>query len=222
MEKFILNCKKRPNVGKSYNRKIRAQGFVPAVVYSTEVNEPLMFEAREFLKIIHKHPALENIIIELNIEDGKKAKSYHALVKDVQYHPVSDQIIHVDFQKISLKERISVKVPLVPKGESIGVKNGGVLEHLLRDLKIECFPQDIPEKIEVDVSSLDIGHSLHVEDLELPSNIKVLEDKEEVVFTCVAPREEAEEEVPQEEAPEEPEVIKKKEKEEGEKEVSGK
>jgi len=205
MEKAKLTFRIREKSGKSASRKLKREGFIPAILYSKDINLKISIKKEELLKLMHLHPSLESIMIELCNQDSEE--TYTSIVKDIQYHPLSDEIIHIDFKKISLHEKIRVKVPVIPKGEAKGVKQGGILEHFLREVEIECLPQDAPEKVEIDVSELDIGDVFHIEDLKLPSNLKVVEDPKEVIFTCVAPHKEEEEEKPVEE---EPEVIKEK------------
>lgn len=222
MEKFQLNCVKREKLGTSFAKKDRRAGFIVGVVYSKDLSLPIQFKRDEFLKILHIHPAIENVIIELSISGNKKNESYPTIVKEVQYDPVDDSIIHIDFKKISLEEKIQVRVPVVPKGEAAGIKNGGTVEYITREIEVECLPQDIPGKIEVDISALDIGHSIHVSEISIPESVEVLDAPEQVLFTCVAHVEEVVEEVTPEEAeaaaPAEPEVIKEKKKEKEEEE----
>jgi len=213
MQKYSLKCERREKSGSAESRRLRRAGFIPCILYSKDLNIPIKVRREDILKLAHTH-GLENIIIELSLKDEEK--SYPALVKEVQYHPVSDDIIHIDFFKISMEEKIVTKVPIELKGEAVGVKKGGVLEFLLRELEIECLVKDLPEKIEVDISDLDIADSIHVGDLELPENLKVLNEEEEVIVTCAAPEEMPVEEEVAPEAESEPEVIKEKKKEEEE------
>jgi large subunit ribosomal protein L25 len=124
----------------------------------------------------------ENVLINLSIE-GSKKKSRTVLIKEVQHHPVKRSILHVDFNEISMTEKITVEVPVVGQGEPIGVKqDGGVLEHPLREVKLECLPADIPGHIDVDISGLKIGDSIHVKDLKVSDKIKLLTDGETMLF----------------------------------------
>ncbi len=212
MEKFSLIYEKREKKGSAESRRLRRAGFIPCILYSKDLNLPIKIKKQDILKITHAH-SLENAIIELQLkENGNQV--YPALVKDIQYDPFSDDIVHIDFLKISMEEKITVKVPIELKGEAIGVKKGGILEFLLRELEIECFVQDIPEKIEVDISNLEIADSIHVGDLKTSESLKVLNAPEEVIVTCAVPEEEVPEEVSPEVQETEPEVIKEKKKEE--------
>lgn len=211
MEKVKIKTILREHVGKETSKKERKEGFLPAVIYSKDINllVKIPLPSLKTLKSIHFS---ESTIIDMDIEGYKsKDKTIPVLIKDTQYNPLTEEVIHIDFMKVSLTERIKVRVPVVLKGECQGVKEGGVVEQMLWEIAIEALPTDIPEKIEIDVSSLDIGHSIHVKELKLSTDIKVLESAEDTVVTVVAKREEEEvvEEVSEE--VQEPEVIKEKE-----------
>ncbi|MFH1768249.1 MAG: 50S ribosomal protein L25 [Candidatus Omnitrophota bacterium] len=217
MEKIKIKSLLREKSGKEAAKIDRRKGFIPAIIYGKDfnlsVNVP--FDSKKILNSINFS---ESTIIEMEIEGYKQSdNSIPVLIKDVQYHPLSDDVIHLDFVKISLTEKIKVPVPVALQGECKGVKDGGILEQMLWHITIEALPTDIPENIKVDVSSLDIADSVHVRDLQLPDNIRVLESPSETVVTVVAKQEEVPEEAPLEEA-REPEVIKEKEKEKGKEE----
>ncbi|HDN86448.1 MAG: 50S ribosomal protein L25 [Candidatus Omnitrophota bacterium] len=209
MEKVGIKALKRDKTGKEIAKKLRKEGFIPAVIYGKDLNIPIKVPITE-LKTLKAYHFSESSIIEIILEDCKeKANRIATVIKDIQLHPLTEEVLHMDFLKVSMKERIRVKVPLVLKGEPQGVKEGGVLEQMLWELEVEALPLEIPEKIEVDVSSLQIGHSIHVGDIHLTEKIRILEDPGETIITIVAKKEEeVEEEV--EEVSEEPEVIKEK------------
>jgi len=146
------------------------------------------------------------------MQDDKKQKGRSCLIKEIQYDPVKGDIIHVDFNEISLTKVIKVNVPVVAKGEPIGVRQeGGSLEHILWEIEVECLPTDIPRDIEVDVSLLNIGDAIHIKDITFPSNIKVLNAPEAIVFSVTAPiKEEVAVPAVEGEEKQEPEVIKEK------------
>ena len=158
----------------------------------------------------------ENVLVNLKIDNKEKT----VMIKEIQRDPVEDKIIHVDFYKVSLQEKVTIKVPLEIVGEARGVKEkGGVLEQILRELEVKCLPKDIPEKITLDASELDIGHSFTVEKLKIPADIEVITPVDSTVVTVIAPTVLEEEKKPEEEITE-PELIKKakEEEEEGEEE----
>ncbi|OPX30487.1 MAG: hypothetical protein B1H08_01475 [Candidatus Omnitrophica bacterium 4484_171] len=220
MGKIIIKSFVRKTSGKEAIGRMRKDGFIPAVIYSKDFNFPIKLPhaAIKALKSIHFS---ESTIIDMEIE-GTGEKDIKALIKDVQYNPLTEEVIHIDFMRVSMEEKINVNIPVVLKGECKGVKEGGILEQMLWEIEIEALPMDIPGKIELDVSSLGIGDSIHVKEVNLGENVKILESAEETIVTVVAKYEE-EEAVSAEEAAEEgkePEVIKEKEKEEAEKKES--
>ena len=218
MDFVDLSVNIREGKGKEINKKLREEGFVPACVYKKgEDTLSLRIDKKNLAKTLNTE-AGENVIIKLNIEDAKKKKERTVIIKEIQKDPVKDHLLHVDFQEISLTETLKVKVPIAGKGESIGVKQeDGVLQHVLWEAEIECLPTNIPEKIEVDISSLKIGDSINIKDIQAPEGIKILGDPEAVVFT-VEHKKEVEEilAAPPEGELTEPEVIREKKEEPGE------
>ncbi len=216
-------------MGKGKTGRLRQEGLVPAVVY--KAGSPaiaIQVPVRELSRILHTK-AGENALITLQFsEDSKKDLKGHAtlasgenavLIKELQHHPVTHQIQHVDFHQISLTKKITVSVPLSFKGEAAGVRlSGGVLEHLRWELEVECLPTEIPAEIAVEISGLELGKTLHVKDVPLPEGVRAVTDAEQPVVACVEPQLEVVA-PPAEEAAgavTEPEVIKKKKPEEGE------
>jgi large subunit ribosomal protein L25 len=210
-----LSGTRREKLGKGGARKARAAGHIPAVLYGHgEEPVPVSVQAREFDLALRGHKG-GNPIVTLAVSGGE----YTALIRDVQYDPLSHDILHLDFQHISLTETIEVKVAVHLIGLPIGVKDGGgILETILREIEVRCLPTAIPPAIEVDVSHLNIGDSVHVREVAVP-NVTILNDGAETIATVVPPtvmEEKAPEAVVAEGAPAEPEVITKGKKEEGE------
>ncbi|RMG75158.1 MAG: 50S ribosomal protein L25 [Nitrospirae bacterium] len=213
MERIVLEAEDRTELGKGPVRALRRAGFTPAVLYRAGRSRPIKLNKRELLKFINSTMG-EQVMITLKFPNEEKL----ALLKEYQVDPVKNELLHTDFYEVSLKEKVRVTVAVVLKGEPIGVKrDGGVLQHGLSEIEIECLPEAIPPHIEVDVTELRAGESIHVGELQLPEGIKVLDDPKEVLATVTAPT--AEVEAVEEEAAEveEPEVIKKGKKEEAEK-----
>jgi large subunit ribosomal protein L25 len=212
MEEIVLEAELREGKGRASSKDLRESGYLPAVVYfhgKDALSVKILRGA--LLKLVHQY-RLESVIINLKIKDDKKAKGRPCLVKEIQYHPVREDIIHVDFNEISLTEAIKVNVPIQVKGEAIGVKQeGGSLEHLLWEIEVECLPTNIPKDIQVDITALKMGDAIHVKDIVFPEGIKPLNDPSAVVLHVVAPMKE---EVPAEaiegDTSKEPEVIKEK------------
>lgn len=220
MEEIILEAQKRQDIGTGRVHRLRKLAILPAVVYG-EAKKSLSIQliARDLLHLMRVHKG-ESFVITLRIKDGAQSEDKSVLIKQIQHDPVSDELIHIDFHEISLTKTIRVKVAVVAIGEAIGVKqDGGVLDHTMWELEVECLPAQIPEVIEVDVSNLKIGDALHIKDLSLPPGVKVLSDPQATVLAVSMPTKEAPpaaEEALAAEAKAEPEVIKeKKEKAEG-------
>jgi len=214
MEKVILKSEERAFAGKKIAKDLRKRGLVPAVVYKSGKEAlNLQLTVDDLNDAIHTK-AGENVIITLNISGKSKVKDKTVVIKEIQREPIKDGILHVDFNEISLTEVLKVNVPLISHGEPEGVKkDGGILEHIMWELQIECLPAAIPEKIEVDVLGLKIGDAIFVKDIVPPEGVKVLNDPELIVMIVKPPKVEAPkvEEVVQEAA--EPELIRKKKEE---------
>jgi large subunit ribosomal protein L25 len=208
-----LAARKRDINGKRPVRRLRAEGEVPGVVYGREM-KPLSVtvNTRELSRLLHSARG-ENALVTLKLEDDAKWEK-PVLVKSVDHHPVNGHVLHVDFHAIVLTERLKVKVPVQLKGEPVGVKQeGGILEHFLREVEVECLPTEIPAHIEFDVSAMTIGETIHVRDLQAPPNAKITSDADGVIASVQKPKEEKPEEAA--EAVTEPEVLREKKEEEG-------
>jgi large subunit ribosomal protein L25 len=211
-----LSARPREEAGRNAVGKVRARGAVPAVIYGAkDVTTKLEVEKRDIEELLARAIS-ENILVQLEINDGQKTTSRLSLIQEVQHHPVRGEIIHVDFHAVSMNEEIDAEVVLEPEGEPIGVKTfGGLLQQSMRTLPIRCLPQHLPEIIVVDVSGLNIGETLHVRDIKLPPGVTAVPDEDHTIFLVSEPTV-AEEPVI---APEEvaaPEVIKEKKPEEAE------
>lgn len=210
-----LKAEPRTNVGRSAVRKLRARGLIPAVIYGgNDKPQPLQVATRE-INAMMSQASGENVLVELEI--AGEGSSRTALVQEVQHSPVGGEIRHVDFHAVSMDQMIQAEVPLGPTGTAVGVKTfGGLLEQSLRTLAIECLPADLPDQITVDVSQLNIGDSIHVRDIQLPSGVTAKVQPDLTAFSVVPPIAEEEPVVAEAEAAvTEPEVITEK-KEEGE------
>jgi large subunit ribosomal protein L25 len=184
-----LSAKPRTETGKGVNRKLRAAGEVPGVIYG-HGREPqaLTVNAREFNRLAERI-RITSTVIELAL-DGKVAKT---LIRELQRNPLDRQVLHVDFQELVAGEKVTVSVPLRFTGSAKGVKEGGILEEVMHQLSIRVDPANIPDHIDVDVTELTIGHGLHVSDVKLPEGVEVMDNPANSVATVVAPK--AEEEV---------------------------
>jgi large subunit ribosomal protein L25 len=205
-----LTAERRTAIGRSAVRKLKASGSVPAVMYgSRDKPEALQVSKREINALL-SHAAGENILVELEIA----GKSRLALVQEVQHAPLGGAVLHVDFHAVSQDEVIEADIPLEPTGTANGVKNmGGLLEQNLRTLAIECLPRDLPDVIRVDVSALNIGDSIHVREIQLPSGVTTRIQPDLTAFSVLAPTVEEEPVAAATEAAAGPEVIREKKEE---------
>ncbi|HHV57110.1 MAG TPA: 50S ribosomal protein L25 [Firmicutes bacterium] len=185
----VVVTKKRTATGKGASHADRRAGRVPVVLYGEGVAEPvhLVAEQGRLEKLLTTHGP--GSIVTVKVEGEAE---HPAMIKEVQYHPVRGNVVHVDFQGISLTKKLRTVLPLALKGTPQGVKEGGVLQHQLREVEVECLPHDLPESIAVDISGLDVGDALFVRDLEVPAAVKVLTDQNEVIASVLAPTKEEE------------------------------
>jgi len=184
-----LKAQKRTLVGRNAVKKIKEKGLVPGVIYGSQA-EPmtLQIDARELTTVL-AHASSEHVLVELEIVDGSESTHRLALIPEVQHHPLKRALVHVDFHAVSATEKITSEVPIEAVGEALGVRTfGGLLEYSLRTLEVECFPQDLPDIVRIDVSNLNIGESLHVRDIQLPSGVEAITDDDLTVVSVVASR----------------------------------
>ena len=189
MSKFEkLNVDIRKEQGTSAARRTRLQNKVPAVVYHSGVEAtPLSVDKISLNKALKTG----QMIFEVNVED----KDQFVLVKEIQYHPVTDEIIHIDFQKVKEDEKISLEVAVRSSGESKGVKLGGLLVQMLNSVTIKCKPAEIPEFLEIDVTDMEMNTNLFVKDITLPEDVEMLTAEDIAVVSVQEPKQEKEEEV---------------------------
>lgn len=185
MEQRELAVKVRNNTGKGVARKLRCEGLIPAVFYGHKA-EPihLSLNPAELKKILNSGG--RNTLITLKF-DGKKEKERVALLKDLQLSPLKREYIHADLYEVLMDEKITSRIPIHFVGKAVGVKEGGIEQHLRRELDIRCLPGNLMDFIEVDVTSLAVGDSLHVRDLKLPEGVEVLDPAVDTIVSVVAP-----------------------------------
>ena len=178
-----LEAERRDDNGKGVARKLRAAGRVPAVFYGHEQETvALSVDAREMFHLLHSAGG-SNVLLDLMV-DGKP---HLAMPREIQRDHIHNTLIHVDFLAVSRTQKIAVDVPVVEVGDAAGVKEGGVVEHHLRDLHIESLPQDVPEHIEVDITELNIGDMIHVRDVVVPEGVTILTNPDDAVLSVITP-----------------------------------
>jgi len=199
-EQMKLEAKARAAVGSRAVRRLRREGWLPGVVIGEEAGgRPIQLNTHDFETMLREHTG-ENLILDL-VTEG--AKPHKVLLKAVQHHPVSGRLLHADFEEISMRKKLRVQVAVELVGEPVGVeRDGGVLDQQLRTVEIECLPGDLVEKLELDVSGMNIGDSVHAADLSVGEKLALLTASDVTIASVLAPRVEEEPEVPEEEAAE--------------------
>ena len=207
MELIDLKTNIRKTTGNGPARRLRRSGQIPAVLYGPDTESILLsVNALEFEKVLKKSISGQ-VLLNLIIQNGETF-TRSAMVRELQTHPVSRDYLHIDFFEIAMDRKIRVKVPVEITGKSKGVEAGGILQIVRRELEMLCLPLRVPESIEVDISDLDVGDSIHIGAIALESDIEVLEEDHFTIVTIVSPTiEEVEEEVEELEEEEDAEGI---------------
>lgn len=186
MEAKSLTIEPRTDLGKNASYRIRSNGFIPAVLYSHGESEVVQIPRKDFFKLF-KGRISESVIFDIHSKD-KKDEERMAYVKDYQMDPVSGEILHVDLYRVTKGEKIHTHVPIEFIGTPKGVKLGGILEVDLREIEVECLPKDLPEKIQIDVTGMEVGDSYHVKDVILAEGVKIMEGPETSIASVHVPK----------------------------------
>jgi large subunit ribosomal protein L25 len=205
MQKVLIEAQKRNKIDKTSRSALRKEGKVPAIFYSKH-HEPIPIQISE--RAIH--PLIftsKTHLITLNVEGYEELD---CIIKDVQFDPTTEKIVHLDLLGLKKGEKIEIEVPVRLLGTAIGIKEGGILQHTLHKVQVECLPIDIPEHLEIDVTDLKLGQAIHISDLSF-ENLALLNNPESIIVSVTHPKVEKESEPLEEEAAEvaEPEVISK-------------
>jgi large subunit ribosomal protein L25 len=205
LESIELKADIREKTGKGPGRTFRRNGRIPAVLYGAKIDTTLLSVSTNELQKACKDSKTPQVFVDLSIDQTSNHR--YAMLKELQTDPLSGNYLHADFYEVGMDQKISVMVPIVTVGKSIGVENGGTLQTVRHELEVLCCPMDVPENIEIDVSSLDIGDSVHIEDINVGDSLELLYDVNFTVLACVAPKsmsitEEGEEKVIEEEGEE--------------------
>ncbi|MGB9866608.1 MAG: 50S ribosomal protein L25 [Bacillota bacterium] len=167
--------------------RLRAEGQLPAVIYGkAKASTPLWVSVRDFAKLLDDYG--RTVLVKLQINGEDQTFTEHAIIREIQRDVVTGKLLHVDFHKVSLDEPIRTMVPIVVKGEEVVESGGGILQYQLREVEVECLPQQVPEELTVDVSHLKPGDSLTVKQLPLPAGVKVISKPEEVLLLVLSPK----------------------------------
>ncbi|MFB3895679.1 MAG: 50S ribosomal protein L25 [bacterium] len=209
MQQVTLQAQKRTKTGKGISRQLRLQKSIPGVIYGGG-SEPISVQVG--LKELHQilgSSAGGNVLINLEIHNEQDIAKQPVIIKDTQSDPLSREFTHIDFYRISLDKELTTHVPVLAVGVSIGVQEGGILEFSMREVEVKCLPTLIPDKIDVDITAMKVGNTIHISDLKVPEGVQLMEDPDGVVMTVVAPKAVVEEVVTPTEVTE-PELITKK------------
>jgi large subunit ribosomal protein L25 len=184
MQNVEINAETRTNLSKGTTHALRRQGMVPGVCYGDKKDPiTLVVSERDLNRAVSGELGM-NTLLKLKIKDGE---TLDALVRDYQAHPIKRNFMHVDFQRVDPNKEMTIEVPVVLEGKSVGVKEGGILDHVRRTLNVRCRPTHIPKEIKLDISALNIGDTIHISDIKLPEGTKVVEGDHLTIVTIASP-----------------------------------
>ena len=187
MEAKMLTVEPRAEFGKNASRRVRRNGFIPGVIYSHGQAEAIQIPQKEFFRLF-KGKISESVIFDIQSSAKKDDDEKMAYVKDYHKDPLTGEILHIDLFRVTKGEKIHTNVPIVFIGTSRGVKLGGILEVDLREIEVECMPKDLPEKIEIDVTAMEVGDSIHVKDVVLPEGVTAKGNPETSIASIHVPK----------------------------------
>jgi large subunit ribosomal protein L25 len=187
LEQIDLKAQVRKTTGNGPARVLRREGRIPAVLYGPKTDSMLLsIDFKEFEQIVKKEN-IGSVLLNLQIQNGKTL-TRSAMIKELQTHPTSGVFLHIDFYEIDMQRKITVSIPVVTRGKIASVEEGGLLQIVRRELEVFCLPTAIPEAIEVDVTDLKIGDSIHIQEIPLPGDIEIPADVDYTVVTVLAPK----------------------------------
>ena len=189
MAMMELTAVRRHGSGKEGARKLLSRGKVPGIMYGKGLaTRSIEFDRRDlekFLSVARRG----TVIVRMNVRDEAEAKESYAVLKDIQTNPRTDRVIHVDFYEVAFGKKFRIEVPIRIKGKAAGIEQGGIVEQVTRSLEVECLPANVPEFLEMDVTPLEIGDSLHLEDVKFPEGVQPVEkDMTTTIVSVHAPR----------------------------------
>ncbi len=188
MEILELKAERRSTIGKGPARSLRRDGKVPAVLYGSDIQPvSLSIQAKE-IEVLLKNAKFNQQLINIDLGDGIRKPT---MIKEIQLRPVKGDFLHIDFYEVKMDRKIRVHVPVVLKGKCMGIEMGGLLQIIRRELEVLCYPGEIPESIEIDVTDLNIGNSVHVNDIQLEGDMEIPADVNFTIVTVLAPKKES-------------------------------
>jgi len=199
LELIELKTNIRATTGNGPARRLRQEGQIPAVLYGPRTEPALLSVNISDLDLVLKKERVGQILLNLVIRHNEETSTRTVMVKELQTHPVSRNFLHIDFYEVTMDRKIVVNVPVITTGKSKGVEIGGILQIIRRELEVQCLPLDVPKSIEVDITDLNIGDSVHVGDIPRQNEVEFLDDENFTVITIVIPKIEEEEEPVEEE-----------------------
>ena len=203
MELIEIKTKIRTTTGNGPARRLRMSGQIPAVLYGPKTESVLLSVNKSDLELLFKKGGIGQVVLNLVIQKNGETTTRPAMIKELQTHPVSRNFIHIDFYEIKMDQKITAKIPVVTTGTAKGVELGGIVQIIRRELEVECLPLEVPDSIEIDISDLDIGDSIHMGQIRIEGGIEFLEEDDYTVVTVVSPKMEEEEPEEEEEVEEE-------------------
>jgi len=188
LEILELKAERRSTIGKGPARSLRRDGKVPAVLYGSDIQPvSLSIQAKE-IEVLLKNAKFNQQLINIDLGDGIRKPT---MIKEIQLRPVKGDFLHIDFYEVKMDRKIRVHVPVVLKGKCMGIEMGGLLQIIRRELEVLCYPGEIPESIEIDVTDLNIGNSVHVNDIQLEGDMEIPADVNFTIVTVLAPKKES-------------------------------
>lgn len=198
MDKIELKVTVRKKVGNGAARELRRESMIPAILYGPKAEPVMLSVITKELQNILKTSNIGQVLLNLLIQNGKQT-SRTAMIKELQTQPVSGNLLHVDFYEVAMDQKIKISIPVVTIGQAAGVAEGGVLQLVRHEVEIFCFPNNIPESLEVDVSDMNIGDSRHIDAVSIDESFELVDESNFTVVTVLSPKAEEEEEVEEEE-----------------------
>jgi large subunit ribosomal protein L25 len=185
LEIHTVKAQTRHTAGKGSSRTLRREGRVPAILYGSDIENVSLSVSIYEVEHLFKKVSYSQALLNLVVENGQSFEKM-AMIKEIQTDPVSRQYLHIDFYEVKMDQKITATVPVVLKGTAKGIINGGIVQNIRRELEVVCFPADIPKNIEIDISDLDIGDAIHVEDIKLVGDVEIPYDVNFAIVTVVS------------------------------------